>query len=195
MTPNKLLRAAGGFIAAGLITLVGACGNSGTSTTPTAAPTAAATVPPAAPTPANAVVKAGNLEISNGRARTTVTDTTAIYLTIKNTGPADTLLSVSVDPAVAGLAQVHEVVTTGGTMAMQQMQAGLPIPATATVELKSGSYHIMVMNLKKPLNAGDMVPITLVFEKAGSVALRAPAQDDTNVPGVGGSAASPTMAR
>lgn len=189
MNSPRLLRAGGAFIAAGVITLgvglVAGCGGGGASTTP--APTTPATVPaatstqpPATATASNTVVKAGNLEISNIRVRTTVTDTTAVYLTIKNNGAADTLLSAAVDPALAGMAQVHEVVTTGGTMAMQELKSGLPIPANGTVELKSGSYHIMVLNVKKPVAAGDIVPITLVFEKAGSVAIKAPGVDDAS---------------
>ena len=183
MNSRRLFRAGGAFVAVGAITLgalvAAGCGDNGSSTAPTATPISAAspTQPPATASAASSVIKAGNLEISNVRARTTVTDTTAVYLTIKNAGGPDTLLSAAVDPAVAGMAQVHEVVTTGATMAMQEMKSGLPIPASATVELKSGSYHIMVMNVKKPLAAGDIVPITLVFEKAGSVAVKAAAQD------------------
>jgi len=202
MNSSKPFRAGGAFIAAGVITLGGVfatgCGGGDTATTPTAAATtalpASPTLPPATAAAANPVVKVGNLEISNIRARATVTDTTAVYLTIKNNGAADTLLSAAVDPAVAAMAQVHEVVASGGTMVMQEMKAGLPIPANGTVELKSGGYHVMVMNVKKPVAAGDIVPITLVFEKAGSVAIKAPGQDDTSAGGMGGASASPTMA-
>ncbi len=214
MNSAKLLRTGGTFIAAGIITMAAAvtasCGGGGSSSTPTTAPTTATVATPTmAPTAtaANAVVKAGNLDISNIRARTTVTDTTAVYLTIKNNGVADTLLSATVDASVAGMAQVHEVVTNGGTMVMQELKAGLPIPANGTVELKSGSYHIMVMNVKKPIAAGDIVPITLVFDKAGSVLVKAPGQDDTSggitgtggasptAGGMGSASSSPTMAR
>ena len=198
MNSAKLLRTGGTFIAAGIITMAAAvtagCGGSSSSTPTTAPTTAPVATPTMAPTAsaANAVVKAGNLEISNIRARTTVTDTTAVYLTIKNNGVADTLLSATVDASVAGMAQVHEVVTNGGTMVMQELKAGLPIPANGTVELKSGSYHIMVMNVKKPIATGDIVPITLVFDKAGSVVVKAPGQDDTSGGTTGMGGASPT---
>jgi copper(I)-binding protein len=35
------------------------------------------------------------------------------------------------------------------------------------VDLKPGGYHVMLMDLKKQLNAGDTIPITLVVESAG----------------------------
>ena len=196
MNSAKLLRTGGTFIAAGIITMAAAvtpgCGGSSSSTPTTAPTTAPVATPTMAASAANTVVKAGNLEISNIRARTTVTDTTAVYLTIKNNGVADTLLSAAVDASVAGMAQVHEVVTNGGTMVMQELKAGLPIPANGTVELKSGSYHIMVMNVKKPIATGDIVPITLVFDKAGSVVVKAPGQDDTSGGTTGMGGASPT---
>lgn len=200
MNFQGLLRASGAFVAGGVLTvgagLVAGCGGGGdsttaTPTTPATMPAATSTQPSATTTASNTVVKAGNLEITNIRARTTVTDTTAVYLTIKNNGAADTLLSAAFEPALAGMAQVHEVVTTSGTMAMQELKSGLPIPANGTVELKSGSYHIMVMNVKRPVAAGDIVPITLVFDKAGSVAIKAPAMDEVGASSTGMGSSSP----
>jgi len=43
---------------------------------------------------------------------------------------------------------------------------GLDVPAGQTVELKPGSYHIMLMDLSAQIKAGDTVPLTLVFEGA-----------------------------
>ncbi|AOF84633.1 hypothetical protein BSY239_435 [Hydrogenophaga sp. RAC07] len=40
----------------------------------------------------------------------------------------------------------------------------LPLPAGKVVELKPGSYHVMLMDLKGPVKAGDVVPVTLVLE-------------------------------
>ena len=36
------------------------------------------------------------------------------------------------------------------------------------MELKPGSYHVMLMGLKQPLRQGDTIPITLQFQNAGS---------------------------
>ncbi len=189
------------FLAAGVIALgavMGAgCGGDGAPTAPTAA--SATAIPVAsATTPTAGTVRAGKIEITDIRARTTVTDTTAVYFTMTNNGPADTLLSAAVDPTVAGMAQLHEMVASGGTMSMRELKAGLPIPANGTVELKPGSYHLMVMNVKKPVAGGDILPVTLVFEKAGRVTINAVGQDitsDVNAGGMGSAGASPTMAR
>jgi copper(I)-binding protein len=43
----------------------------------------------------------------------------------------------------------------------------LDLPAGKAVDLKPGGYHVMLMDLKKPLTAGDTIPITLVVESAG----------------------------
>ena len=45
----------------------------------------------------------------------------------------------------------------------------LEIPAGKTVELKPGSYHLMMMNLSRPLAKGEKVKGSLTFEKAGKV--------------------------
>ena len=73
------------------------------------------------------------------------------------------LLSVST-PA-AGVAEVHEMKMEGDVMKMRAMSA-LDLPAGQTVELKPGGYHIMLMDLKKPLLKDTTVPLTLVFKDA-----------------------------
>ena len=57
-------------------------------------------------------------------------------------------------------------------MGMQPI-ARLEIPAGGTVELKPGSYHIMLIDLTKELKAGDTIEITLKFEKAGEITVTA----------------------
>ena len=57
----------------------------------------------------------------------------------------------------------------GSVMRMRELEKGLEIPAGATVILQPGGYHVMFMQLKEPFKEGAKVPVTLVFEKAGSV--------------------------
>ncbi len=73
---------------------------------------------------------------------------------------------VSVSSPVAGVAEVHEMRMEGSTMKMRAVSGGLELPAGKTVELKPGGYHVMLMDLKQPLKAGDTVPLTLVVEGA-----------------------------
>lgn len=90
------------------------------------------------------------------------------YVTITNTGSAaDRLTGGSSD--VSRNFEIHEMSMDGGVMKMRQLKNGLEIPAGATVELKPGSYHIMMMNLSRPLAKGDKVKASLTFEKAGKV--------------------------
>ena len=38
------------------------------------------------------------------------------------------------------------------------------LPAGKTVKLEPGGYHLMLVDLKQGLKAGDSVPLTLTFE-------------------------------
>lgn len=71
---------------------------------------------------------------------------------------------VEVRSPVAGVAEVHEMAMEQNVMKMRALPAGLALPAGKTVELKPGGYHVMLMDLKGPVKAGDVVPVTLVFE-------------------------------
>ncbi len=46
---------------------------------------------------------------------------------------------------------------------------GIDIPAHSDLTLEPGGYHIMLINLHKPLVAGQSLPLTLHFERAGQV--------------------------
>ena len=69
---------------------------------------------------------------------------------------------------VAKAVQIHEMKMEGDMMKMRPVKA-LAIPANIPVELKPGGYHVMLIDLTKPLAKGDMVPIKLTFrDKGGS---------------------------
>jgi copper(I)-binding protein len=102
------------------------------------------------------------------------------YLTIHNNGKGpDTLLGGQSD--VAGDVQVHEMTMDGDVMKMRQLAKGLEIAPGASVELKPGGYHLMLMNLKQPLAQGQSLRITLNFEHAGKAAV------DFKIGGIGDS--------
>jgi len=107
------------------------------------------------------------------RATPTGASTGAVYLTITNNShDTDRLLGGSSD--VAGKLQIHEMKVVNGTMEMREVSGGLPVPAGGSVVLKPGSYHIMLIGLNKPLKAGETIPLTLDFEKAGKVSITVP---------------------
>lgn len=86
---------------------------------------------------------------------------TGAFFQLKSVG--DSRL-VEVRSAVAGVAEIHEMSMEGGVMRMRPLADGLALPAGQSVELKPGGYHVMLLALKKPIAAGDAVPLTLVFE-------------------------------
>ena len=101
--------------------------------------------------------------------------TGAVYMTLDNkTQAADRLTGASSD--VADKVQIHEMAVENGVMQMRQLAGGLPIPAGGSVVLKPGSYHVMLIGLKKPLTAGETFPLTLTFEKAGNISVTVPVQ-------------------
>jgi len=90
----------------------------------------------------------------------------AVYLTITDTGPADTLTGA--ETPVAAMAHLHESLDDNGVMKMRPV-ASLPIEPGKPVTLAPRGYHIMLTDLKQPLKEGDTFPITLIFAKAGQV--------------------------
>ena len=90
------------------------------------------------------------------------------YLMITNKGSApDRLIGGSA--TVAGRLEVHEMSVVDGVMRMRPLKDGLEIAPGATVELKPGGYHIMMLDLKQGLTEGETVKGTLVFERAGTI--------------------------
>ena len=95
------------------------------------------------------------------------------FLTIENEGPdADRLISAS-SPAAATV-QVHEMAVQGDMMKMRPLAEGLELPPGETTVLAPGGFHLMFMGLKQAFVEGETVPVTLVFEKAGTVEIALP---------------------
>jgi copper(I)-binding protein len=66
------------------------------------------------------------------------------------------------------MVELHSMSMDGNVMKMRHIDA-IDLPAGQTIELKSGGLHLMLMGLKAPLKDGDRLPMTLKFEKAGSI--------------------------
>ena len=90
---------------------------------------------------------------------------TGCYLTLTAAGD-DRLVSVA--SPVAARIEIHESRIESGMMMMSQLREGMPLPAGQTVRLTPGGDHIMLLGVVDPLNVGDVVPLTLTFEKAGA---------------------------
>jgi periplasmic copper chaperone A len=78
-------------------------------------------------------------------------------------------LAIAVKSPAAGKVEIHEMKMDGNIMRMREVEKGIEIPPGATVELKPGGFHVMFMGLRAPFAKDAKVPLTLVFEKAGSI--------------------------
>jgi hypothetical protein len=107
---------------------------------------------------------APKLTVAHAWARPTVPGqpTSGAYMTLTAGEP---LVLVGASTPVAGMAEVHQMKMEGDVMRMGAVD-GLPLPAGKPVELKPGGYHIMLMHLHAPLQAGTSFPLTLTLKNA-----------------------------
>ena len=99
-------------------------------------------------------------------------DNSAVYVTVSNHGSEpDALVSASTN--IAAAVELHQTVEKGGKMVMQP-RPQFDVPAGGTLDMKPGSYHIMLLGLKQALTPGDVVHVTLTFQKAGEMSVEAP---------------------
>lgn len=90
---------------------------------------------------------------------------TGAFMTLTSTKGARLVAASS--PA-AGVVEVHEMKMIDDVMRMREIP-GLDLPAGQAVTLKPGGYHLMLFQLKQPLNDGDTIPLTLEIEDAQKV--------------------------
>lgn len=96
-----------------------------------------------------------------------------IFMNIKNnTDLPDTL--VSAESEAAEVTEVHETYDAGSGMMGMRKAGKLGIKSGNELILKPGSYHIMLIGLKKDLVKGESVKINLVFSKSGKIEITCP---------------------
>ena len=114
--------------------------------------------------------KAGDLTIDHPYARASAGPARngAAYLTIRNDGTAaDRLVGGAAD--VADKVELHTHINDAGVMRMREVEGGIEVPPGEAVAMKPGGLHVMFFGLKQPLKEGESFPLTLTFERAGSV--------------------------
>jgi copper(I)-binding protein len=100
----------------------------------------------------------------------------AFGLLVNLSDQADTLVSASSD--VAEAVELHEmVVAADDVMQMRPVESGMRVEAGGYLELRPGGLHIMFINLKQPLVAGETIDLTLHFQGAGDVAVSIPVRE------------------
>ena len=108
---------------------------------------------------------AANVSVTDAWARATMPgqQVSGAYMQLQSDADAR-LVSVS-SPAVPRV-EVHEMKMDGNVMRMREVKA-IDLPKGKTVTLQPGGFHIMLMNLPKPIAVGDVIPLTLVVESGG----------------------------
>lgn len=130
--------------------------------------------------------KAGDLLIDHPWARVTAPQQPngAAYFTVANEGAADRLLEAQSPIAARVELHTHDV-DSAGVMRMRQVEA-IDLEAGETTALEPGGVHVMLIGLEDRLVEGEAFPLTLVFEKAGTVEVEVAVEPITY--GVGDSA-------
>jgi iron complex transport system substrate-binding protein len=91
------------------------------------------------------------------------------YLAVTNRGRDPDRLDGASSPRAARV-EMHESRFDAG-MARMRPVAGVPLAPGAAVRFEPGGLHLMLVGLTAPLVAGERVPLTLQFERAGPVAV------------------------
>ena len=108
------------------------------------------------------------------RASSPVAKSGAAFMVIHNAGSQDDRL-ISAQSDAAAVVELHTHMDMGeGVMKMMHVEEGFPIPAGGMHALARGGDHVMLMGLTGPMEQGNTVSVTLVFENAGEMVLDVP---------------------
>lgn len=118
---------------------------------------------------------AGTLEISAPWARATPQGAAAgaAYLTVTNKGQRPMRLDCLSSEAAAQC-HIHQVMVHDGVAQMRPVAGGVQIGPGETLTLKPGGYHIMLEQLKHPLQQGKTVAATLQAGDGATVVVQFP---------------------
>ena len=118
--------------------------------------------------------QAGDLQVVGGWVTEPIgnVQNSAAYFTVENQGGGADRLTGASTP-VAARAELHTHTMENGVMSMRQV-SHVEIPAGENVRFKPGGLHVMLIGLKQPLKAGENVPVTFTFQKAGRITVEMP---------------------
>jgi copper(I)-binding protein len=85
----------------------------------------------------------------------------AVFLTLRNSGPPDRLVAV------------HSGAARAARIASGEAEAAVPVPGGGEAALAPDAAHVRLQGVEGGLAPGRMLPLTLVFERAGEVSARA----------------------
>ena len=127
---------------------------------------------PAGAQPSAPAATATVLSVADAWVRATPgADVAAAYMRLRN-GGTQPIRVTGVRSALAGHAMIHETQLVAGVSTMRAHEP-LVIAPGASVELKPGGLHVMLQELAHPLAGYEEVPLELLLEGGGRVALEA----------------------
>ncbi|MGO4910374.1 copper chaperone PCu(A)C [Pseudorhodobacter sp. W20_MBD10_FR17] len=101
----------------------------------------------------------------------------AAFMTIENHGAEDRLIDAHSD--IAQKVELHtHLQDANGVMKMVHVEEGFPIAAGENHMLQRGGEHVMFLGLNTVPVQGDVVTLTLTFEKAGDIVVDVPVDND-----------------
>ena len=102
----------------------------------------------------------------------------AAFMHITNqSGQDDVLIGAKTD--VSAMTELHtHIEDKDGVVKMRQIEGGIKLASGETVVMERGGNHVMLMGLNKSFESGEIVKITLMFEKAGDVVVEAPVHNN-----------------
>ena len=130
---------------------------------------------------------AGDMMIKDpyARASTKMSSSGAAFMILANHGSEDDRL-IAAHSDIAERVELHtHIQDAKGVMQMREVEGGFPVPAGEMHALARGGDHVMFLGLNTALNQGDIIHLTLTFEKAGDIVVEVPV-DLTRKPKHGG---------
>jgi copper(I)-binding protein len=111
------------------------------------------------------------IEVAGAWARPTVGESrmSAAYMTIANKGDTDDRLKSASTPKAKAVELHQTTMTADGVMQMRKVEDGLPVEAGASLVLKPGGTHLMLLGLEDALKVGEELVLTLEFANAGPI--------------------------
>jgi copper(I)-binding protein len=98
-------------------------------------------------------------------------DMASVYVTVRNSGGADRLIGATAPDAAVVTLHDTQTVEAGGLMIDA---AAMEVPAGGSLALVPGQRHLMLHHVYRALDAGQVVVVTVEFERSGSFELQVP---------------------
>jgi copper(I)-binding protein len=95
----------------------------------------------------------------------------AAYLQLKNAGAKPQTVTAVSSPAFDRV-EIHRTVVSENTARMEHLKE-LTIPPNATIVMKPGGLHFMLIGARKRLQTGDSIPISLTLKDGNTFAVSA----------------------